>query len=288
MDDTLKRLNPRVRYAEFFGRSGEGERGLLESRLFDDLPSPKLGSLYTEESFSFPGRPDRSVYLYSQTSADITQPARHIMDVASAFKRQGARGSTVGAVLENLTTDEVRRIKKVLKNSPELFDTLVDVPYNIGTKSDGLHYDFIEHPQSRLESWVRKLWEAQSKVELDELDKGPLYGGEARRQHERTTDKLRALLKTRNLRNLGLMAAGAGASGIAGSLLYDKDRMLSSGLSTAAGAAALPTGLATLGGKKLNRLITRKPLVGLAAGTLGGIGGFLGNNTIQDFLQKIR
>lgn len=286
MDDTLKRLNPSVHYAEFIGRSGEGQRGLLGRWLFDDLPSPKLGSLYTEESFSFPGRPARSVSLYSQPSADITQPARHSMEVASAFKRESARGSTVRATLDNLTTDEVRRIKKVLENSPELFDTLVDVPYNISTKSNGLNYDFIEHPQSRLESWTRKLWEAQSKVKLDEFDKGPLYGGESRWQHERTADKLRALLKVRNLRNLVLMTAGAGASGAAGSLLDDKDRMLSAGLSTAAGAAALPTGLAALGGKKLNRLMTRKPLVGLAAGALGGLGGFFSNKTIQDALDK--
>jgi hypothetical protein len=62
--------------------------------------------------------------------------------------------------------------------------------------------------------------------------------------------------------------------------------MLSAGLSTAAGAAALPTGLAALGGKKMNRLMTRKPLAGLAAGALGGLGGFFGNKTIQDALDK--
>jgi hypothetical protein len=99
-------------------------------------------------------------------------------------------------------------------------------------------------------------------------------------------DKLKGLLKVRKFRNLGLLTAGAGAAGTAGSLLDDKDRMLSAGLSTAAGAAALPTGLAALGGKKLNRLITRKPLVGLAAGALGGLGGFFGNKTIQDALDK--
>lgn len=287
MDDTLKRLNPSVRYAEFFGSSGEGKRGILYKHLFDKLTSPAWGSLRTNEFFRSPGRSERSVSLYRQLSDDITQPARHSMTIISPFNRTHSRGAEVHATLENLTTDEVRRIKKVLANNPELFDTLVDVPYDISTKNNALHYDFIEHPQSRLESWVHKLWEAQSEVKLDARNKGPLYV-EARRMKEQTADELRALLKLRNLRNLGLMAAGAGASGIAGSLLYDKDRMLSSGLSTAAGAAALPTGLATLGGKKLNRLITRKPLVGLAAGTLGGIGGFLGNNTIQDFLQKIR
>ena len=99
-------------------------------------------------------------------------------------------------------------------------------------------------------------------------------------------DKLKGLLKIRKFRNLMLLTAGAGAAGTAGSLLDNKDRMLSAGLSTAAGAAALPTGLAAFGGKKLNRLITRKPLVGLAAGALGGLGGFFGNKTIQDALDK--
>ena len=287
MDDTLKRLNPGVRYAEFFGSSGEGKRGILYKHLFDKLTSPDWGSLRTNEFFRSPGRSERSVSLYRQLSDDITQPARHSMTIISPFNRTHARGAEVHATLENLTTDEVRRIKKVLANNPELFDTLVDVPYDISTKNNALHYDFIEHPQSRLESWVHKLWEAQSEVKLDARNKGPLYV-EARRMKEQTADELRALLKLRNLRNLGLLIAGAGASGVTGSLLNNKDRMLSAGLSTAAGAATLPIGLATLGSKKLNRLITRKPLVGLAAGALGGLGGFFGNNTIQDFLQKIR
>jgi hypothetical protein len=34
--------------------------------------------------------------------------------------------------------------------------------------------------------------------------------------------------------------------------------------------------------------MTRKPLVGLAAGAPGGLGGFFGNKTIQDSLQKKR
>lgn len=286
MDDTLKRLNPGVHYAEFTAHGGEGQRGLLFRQLFDKLPSPEIGSLDYGESFHVHGRPKRSVRLYRQMTDDITQPARHNMEISSAFERAKARGGSVTATLDNLTTAEVRRIKKALENSPELFDTLVDVPYNISTNNNARHYDFIEHPQSRLESWMRKLWEVQSKVKLDAQDKGPLYGGNARWQHERTADALRSMLKIRNVRNLGLMAAGAGASGAAGSLLDNKDRMLSAGLSTAAGAAALPTGLAALGGKKLNRLMTRKPLVGLAAGALGGLGGFFGNKTIQDTLDK--
>lgn len=225
--------------------------------------------------------------LKRQLSDDITQPARHKMQITSNFYRPYSRGGGVTVSLENLTADEVRRLKKALATSPELFDTLVDVPYNISVKDNVLHHDFIEQPQPRLESWVRKLLEAQSKIKLDERDNGPLYT-EARYKKERTAKELRALLKVRKLKNLILTTAGAGAAGTAGSLLDNKDRMLSSGLSTAVGAAALPTGLAALGGKKLNRLITRKPLMGLAAGTLGGIGGFLGNNTIQDFLQKIR
>lgn len=283
MDDTLKRLNPYVGYPAFTGQSGEAEGGLRGGRLFDKLPSPERGSWRTEESFLFSGQPERSIQLRNQLSDEITQPSRHIMEIVSNFARTRARGGAVRATLENLTTDEVRRIKKVLENSPELFDTLVDVPFNISTKDNVKHYDFIEYPQSRLESWVRKLWEAQSKVKLDKSDKGPLYA--KRYFREQAADKLRVLLKVRKFMNLGLLTAGAGA---AGSLLDDKDRMLSAGLSTAAGSAALPTLLATLGGKKLNRLITRKPLAGLAAGALGGLGGFFGNNTIQDFLQKIR
>jgi len=286
MDDTLKRLNPEVVYAEFTGRSGEGQRGWLYKRLFDNLPSPETGSLSIEASFSSPGRSKRSISLSRQLSDDITQPARHRMNIKSEVVRSGARSGVVDAVLDNLTTDEVRRIKKALGNSPELFDTLVGVPYNISTKDNARHYDCIEHPQPRFESWVRKLWEAQSKVKLDAHDKGLLYGGETRWQRERTADALRALLKVRKFRNLGLLTAGAGASGAAGSLPNNKDRMLSAGLSTAAGAAALPTGLAAFGGKKLNRLMTRKPLVGLAAGALGGLGGFFGNKTVQDSLQK--
>lgn len=288
MDDTLKRLNPYVQYAEFFGSSGEGKRGILYRYLFDNLPtSPVSENWRNEEFFNSPGRSERSVFLRRQLSDDITQPARHDIEIRSPFNRTHARGGSVYAALKNLTTDEVRRIKKVLANNPELFDTLVDVPYNISAKDNVLHYDFIEHPQSRLESWIRKLWEAQSEVNLDEHNKRPLYE-KARGMREQTSDELRALLKLRNLRNLGLLIAGAGAAGTAGSLLDNKDRMLSAGLSTAAGAAVLPTGLATLGGKKLNRLITRKPFAGLAAGALGGLGGFFGNKTIQDFLQKIR
>lgn len=114
---------------------------------------------------------------------------------------------------------------------------------------------------------------------------GPDYK-EVQRQRLLTRDKLKSLLKIRKFRNLGLLTAGAGAAGATGSLWDNKDRMLSAGLSTAAGAAALPTGLAAFGGKKLNRLMTRKPLLGLATGALGGLGGFFGNKAIQDELDK--
>lgn len=114
---------------------------------------------------------------------------------------------------------------------------------------------------------------------------GPAYK-EVQRQRLLMRDKLKSLLKIRKFRNLGLLTAGAGAAGATGSLWDNKDRMLSAGLSTAAGAVALPAGLAAFGGKKLNRLMTRKPLLGLATGALGGLGGFFGNKAIQDELDK--
>ena len=184
----------------------------------------------------------------------------------------------------NLSPKQALVLIENIKKNPELADLMESEAFYNKAREVEIKPDLVKK--------VLDKWFDPSGLDLKpgtpiRLFDGPAYK-EVQQQRLATLDKLKALLKARNLRNLGLMVAGAGASGAAGSLFDDKDRMLSSGLSTAAGAAALPTGLATLGGKKLNRLITRKPLVGLAAGTLGGIGGFLGNNTIQDFLQKIR
>lgn len=217
-------------------------------------------------------------------SIDPDSPAGTVSAVVRS--QTGNRKDMYGRVLSgtsyfnNLSPKQALALIENIKKNPELADLMESEAFYNKAREVEIKPDFVKK--------VLDKWFDQSGLDLKpgtpiRLFDGPAYK-EVQQQRLATLDKLKALLKARNLRNLILMAAGAGASGAAGSLLNDKDRMLSSGLSTASGAAALPAGLAALGGKKLNRLITRKPLVGLAAGTLGGIGGFLGNNTIQDFL----
>ena len=221
-------------------------------------------------------------------SLDPGSPAGAVSAVVQAMP--GTRNDKYGGTLResisfnNLSPKQALVLIENIKKHPELADLMESEAFYNKAGEVELKPNLVKK--------VLDKWFDPSGLDLKpgtpiRLFDGPAYK-EVQQQRLLTRDKLKALLKARNLRNLGLMAAGAGASGAAGSLLDDKDRMLSAVLSTAAGSAALPAGLTTLGGKKLNRLITRKPLVGLAAGTLGGIGGFLGNNTIQDFLRKIR
>lgn len=189
------------------------------------------------------------------------------------------------AVFDSLTPKQALAFFENIKADPKLAELL---------ESDAF-YDRIKTQEVQIKpDKVREVinkWLDTSKLKLEPGQTIRIFDDPEQRvatlaRRNASYANLKGLLKLRNLRNLGLMVAGAGASGTAGSLLDDKDRMLSAGLSTAAGAAALPTGLAALGGKKLNRLMTRKPLAGLAAGAIGGLGGFFGNKAVQDSLQK--
>lgn len=221
-------------------------------------------------------------------SLDPGTPAGTVSAVVRAVP--GTRHDRIGGILRetinfnNLSPKQALILIENIKKNPKLADLMEsEAFYNKAGE--------VEIKPEQVKKVLDK-WFDPSGLDLKpgtpiKLFDGPAYK-EVQQQRLLNRDKLKDLLKVRNLRNLGLLIAGAGAAGTAGSLLDDKDRMLSSGLSTAAGVAALPVGLAALGGKKLNRLMTRKPLAGLAAGVLGGLGGFFGNKTIQDFLQKIR
>lgn len=221
-------------------------------------------------------------------SLDPGSPAGAVSAVVQAMP--GTRNDRYGGTLReaisfnNLSPKQALALIENIKKHPELADLMESEAFYNKASEVELKPDLVKK--------VLDKWFDPSGLDLKpgtpiRLFDGPAYK-EVQQQRLATRDKLKGLLKLRNLRNLGLLIAGAGTAGMAGSLLDDKDRMLSAGLSTATGAGALPVGLAALGGKKLNRLMTRKPLVGLAAGALGGLSGFLGNNTIQDFLQKIR
>lgn len=189
------------------------------------------------------------------------------------------------AVFDSLTPKQALAFLENIKSDPKLAELL---------ESDAF-YDRIKTNEVQIKpekvKEVLDKWLDTSKLKLKPGQTIRIFDDPEQRaatlaRRKENYDKLKGLLKIRKFRGLGLLTAGAGAAGTAGSLLDDKDRMLSAGLSTAAGAAALPTGLAAFGGKKLNRLITRKPLLGLATGALGGLGGFFGNKTVQDSLQK--
>lgn len=206
------------------------------------------------------------------------------IDTGKFYDRYG-RSIHGQAVLESLTPKQALAFFENIKADPKLAELLESDAFY-----DRISTNEVQIKPEKVKEVIDK-WLDTSRLKLEpgqtiNIFDDPVQRAATLARRKETYDKLKGLLKLRKFRGLGLLTAGAGTAGTAGSLLDNKDRMLSAGLSTAAGAAALPVGLAAFGGKKLNRLMTRKPLVGLAAGTLGGLGGFLGNKTIQDQLDK--
>lgn len=212
-------------------------------------------------------------------NADITKGTRFVDFVGRRIN------STLDLV--NLTPKEAYALQENIKNNPKILDEFYDQAL---LRDKGMRSTTVHVRPEKVKEFLAKFLDT-SNLNLQPGQQIKIFDDPVQRaatvaRRKETHEVLQKLLKFRNLRNLGLLAAGAGATGALGSLWDDKDNALSSGLSTALGAAAVPTGLATLGGAKLHRLMTRKPLYGLAAGILGGLGGFAGNKAVQDILTS--
>lgn len=278
-EELINRLNPAVHYAEFDG-ADEGARGLLARYLVPDVQrSANIGDTYTSHKIGA-----GSVGVYSQYLQKPELGSRHALEIAVPFRRVDARGMDVRVGLDNLTSDEAKRIIRVLRDNPELVESMLDVPYNRKPIIDNLgnikgkSYHFIEDPSDNLRNWLSELWDKQKNVPKDELQ-FKLYP-DLKYHHKNVQRELFDALNKRVHKSNALMAAGMG---LAGALAGDEDSKLKTSVLGALGA-----GLGTYGSafasqfassdklqNKLYRMLVRRPWLRMGAGALGGLAGIL-------------
>lgn len=296
----LDKLNARFTFSDMdydydvFDRHGKPAPNIRKPILSDGiildaaLPENRTTKLTPLESITLPS--GRKKWISGIAFTPGSKAGMIDVDIVGAAKGRHdhvGRGLRHMIALNGITPKQAYALSENLKANPSLL-------YNFGEEAlysgSDKGYTVRNFKPDKVKEFLAKMMDTSSlnlkPGQTIRIFDDPEQRAATLARRKENYDKLKGLLKVRKFRNLGLLTAGAGAAGATGSLLDNKDRMLSSGLSTAAGAAALPTGLAAFGGKKLNRLMTRKPLVGLAAGALGGLGGFFGNKTIQDSLQK--
>lgn len=286
-DELINRLHPFVSYPEFDGND-EGWRGGLTRYLVPDATA-SLEDIDTEQKH------DIGIKHYS-TNGDNVLVTRHVLqnpelgvrhrlEVAYPFDRVGARAGWSRIGLENLTSDEAKRIIRVLRDNPELREAMLDVPFNRKPIVDnlgnlkGTSYHFIEDPSDNLRNWLSELWDKQKKVPEDEIQ-FKLYPG-LKDHHKNVKQELFDALNKRVPKSNALMTAGMG---LAGALAGDEDSKIKTSILGALGA-----GLGTYGSTfahqlassdkklqtKLYRMLVRRPWLRMGAGALGGLAGIL-------------
>jgi hypothetical protein len=284
-DELINRLHPFVSYSEFNGKD-EGARGILHRYLVPDATA-------SPEYIDVQQKHDIGIKRYS-TNGDNVLVTRHVLnpelgvrhslDVAYPFDRVGARGGWSHIGLENLTSDEAKRIIRVLRDNPELREAMLDVPFNRKPIVDnlgnlkGTSYHFIEDPSDNLRNWLSELWDKQKKVPEDKIQFS-LYPA-LKWHHKNVQEELFDALNKRVHKSNALMTAGMG---LAGALAGDEDSKIKTSILGALGA-----GLGTYGStfahqlassdklqNKLYRMLVKRPWLRMGAGALGGLAGIL-------------
>lgn len=285
-DELINRLHPFVNYPAFNGLH-EDRRGIRNVPLIPGIwrGGPEDTATSQEHYIGIKG------WDLNGNNALVT---RHVLNPELGIRhrlrlripiddRIDGRGGWSHIGLENLTSDEVKRIVRVLRDNPELREAIIDVPFNkeFGRNSlgrTGYSYHFIEDPSDNLRNWLSELWDKQKNVPEDQIQ-FRLYPG-LEDHHKKVKQELLDALNKRVHRSNALMTTGMG---LAGALAGDEDSRIKTSILGALGA-----GLGTYGSvfapqfvsstklnSKLHRLLVRRPWLRMGAGALGGLAGIL-------------
>ena len=287
-EELINRLRPFVNYPAFDGPR-EVSPGIRTRPLIHDLRRVGLEDTNTSHEH------DIGIKKYSLegNGAIVTRHVlqnpelgvRHRLDIHHPFDRVAGRGGWSHIGLENLTSDEAKRIIRVLRDNPEMVESILDVPFNRKPGVDhlgrmGNSYHFIEDPSDNLRNWLGELWDKQKNVPKDEL-KFRLYP-DLKEHHKKVKEELFDALNKRVRKSNALVTAGMG---LAGALAGDEDSKLKTSILGALGA-----GLGTYGStfasqfapsNKLHRLLVKRPWLRMGAGALGGLAGILAGKGIS-------
>ena len=287
-EELINRLHPFVNYPAFDGPS-EAKPGIRIRPLIHDIrrDGPKdtatshAHDLGIAKEFSWQ---DSNDALVTRHVLNPELGVRHRLRIRIPIDdRIDGRGGWSHIGLENLTSDEAKRIIRVLEANPELQEAIKDVPFNreFGLNHlgrPGNSYHFIKDPSDNLRNWLSELWDKQKNVPEDQIQ-FRLYPS-LEDHHKKVQRELFDALNKRVHKSNALMTAGMG---LAGALAGDEDSKIKTSILGALGA-----GLGTYGSafasqfassnklqNKLYRLLVRRPWLRMGAGALGGLAGIL-------------
>ena len=285
-DELINRLHPFVNYPAFDGPR-EDKRGIRNVPLIPGIwrDGPDDTSTQQGHYIGIKGYdPNGNDALVTRHVLNPELGVRHRLRIRIPIDdRIDGRGGWSHIGLENLTSDEAKRIIRVIRDNPELRESIIDVPFNrkpgvnhLGRPGNSYH--FIEDPSDNLRNWLSELWDKQKKVPEDEIQ-FKLYP-DLKDHHKNVKQELFDALNKRVHKSNALMTAGMG---LAGALAGDEDSRLKTSILGALGA-----GLGTYGStyasqlvssdklqNKLYRLLVRRPWLRMGAGALGGLAGIL-------------
>lgn len=285
-EELINRLHPFVNYPAFDGPR-EVSPGIRNRPLIHDLRRGGPESTNTSHEHDIGIKKDSLEGNGAIVTRHVLQNpelgVRHRLDIHHPFDRVDGRGGWSHIGLENLTSDEAKRIIRVLRDNPEMVESILDVPFNRKPGVDhlgrmGNSYHFIEDPSDNLRNWLGELWDKQKKVPEDKIQ-FRLYP-DLKDHHKKVQRELFDALNKRIHGSNALMTAGMG---LAGALAGDEDSKIKTSILGALGA-----GLGTYGStyasqlvssnklqNKLHRLLVRRPWLRMGAGALGGLAGIL-------------
>jgi hypothetical protein len=176
-DELINRLHPFVNYPAFAGPR-ENKRGIREVPLIPGIwrggPEDTATSHVHDIGIKEWSPNDNGVTVTRHVLQNPELGVRHRLQIhIPVDDRIDGRGGWSRIGLENLTSDEAKRIIRVLEDNPELRESIIDVPFNreFGRNSlgrAGYSYQFIEDPSVNLRNWLSELWDKQQKVPDDE------------------------------------------------------------------------------------------------------------------------
>lgn len=288
-DELINRLNPFVSYPEFDGH-GEGRRGILRRPLIpgiwrgdpDDTATSHAHDLGIKKQWDWQDGNDAIVRRHVLQNPELGVRHRLAIHIPVDDRIDG-RGGWSQIELANLTSDEAKRIIRVLRDNPEMQEAIKVVPFNRKPGVDhlgrsGHSYHFIEDPSDNLRNWLSELWDKQKNVPEDQIQ-FKLYP-DLKDHHKKVKQELFDALNKRVHKSNALMTAGMG---LAGAIAGDEDSKIKTSILGALGA-----GLGTYGSAyasrlapsdklatKLYRTMVRRPWLRMGAGALGGLAGIL-------------
>ena len=271
--DLIDRLGPYISYPRIDGDKvrAEGGGASLNYKMYAPDTVPSISHEYKIG--------DGNAVVRRQVLKKPDLDAKHRMLFHVPLSIAGGKSDYVRAELDNLTSSEAKRILRALEENPKLLQSLSDVPFVKDYKGKwGNFYHMAEDPKGNLSNWVGELWDAQKKVNKDELQ-SVLYPN-LKYHHKKVQEKLYDVLTKRVHKSNALMTAGMG---LAGALAGDEDSRIKTSVLSALGASLGTYGSAFASRfapsdklqAKLHHLLARRPGLRMGVGAIGGLAGIL-------------